>query len=228
MAGDWLKIEKDTPEKPEILIIAVKLGISWGETFYLCFKLWRWADSHCTDGTVDVDFDVIDAVVGFSGFSQALLDVGWLLPRSGSVQLPNFARHMGQAAKSRLLAAERKREQRKCHKSVPEKAGQICDNVPNPLLFSLSNTPDVSLEVDHTKIHRSIRPTVVEVSAYCVERANSVDPQAFFDFYESKGWKVGNQTMKDWQAAVRTWERRPQHTPSISAGRPKREIPQLL
>ena len=51
-------------------------------------------------------------------------------------------------------------------------------------------------------------PTVEEIGAYCSERDNKVNPQAFFDFYESKGWVVGNQKMKDWKAAVRTWEQR--------------------
>lgn len=51
-------------------------------------------------------------------------------------------------------------------------------------------------------------PTVDDVRLYCQERGNQVDPQRFVDFYASKGWKVGNQTMKDWQACVRTWEKR--------------------
>lgn len=51
-------------------------------------------------------------------------------------------------------------------------------------------------------------PTVEMVKAYCKERGNRVDPQRFVDFYASKGWKVGNQPMKDWKAAVRTWEQR--------------------
>ena len=51
-------------------------------------------------------------------------------------------------------------------------------------------------------------PTAEEVEAYCKERGNSVDPQRFVDFYASKGWRVGNQTMRDWRAAVRTWEQR--------------------
>ena len=51
-------------------------------------------------------------------------------------------------------------------------------------------------------------PTVEDVSAYCRERGNRVNAQAFVDFYASKGWKVGGQPMKDWQAAVRTWEQR--------------------
>ena len=55
---------------------------------------------------------------------------------------------------------------------------------------------------------RAHRPTVEEVAAYCRERGNSVDAERFVDFYASKGWKVGNQPMKDWKACVRTWERR--------------------
>ena len=51
-------------------------------------------------------------------------------------------------------------------------------------------------------------PTLDEVTDYCRERQNGVDPQRFVDFYASKGWKVGNQPMKDWRAAVRTWERK--------------------
>lgn len=53
-----------------------------------------------------------------------------------------------------------------------------------------------------------VKPTLEEIRAYCQERNNGVDPERFFDFYESKGWKVGNQGMKDWKAAVRTWEQR--------------------
>lgn len=50
-------------------------------------------------------------------------------------------------------------------------------------------------------------PTVEEVSAYCKERGNGVDPQRFVDYYTSNGWKVGKNTMRDWRAAVRTWEK---------------------
>lgn len=50
------------------------------------------------------------------------------------------------------------------------------------------------------------KPTLEEVSAYCKERKNNVNPQRFIDFYTSKGWKVGKEPMKDWKACVRTWE----------------------
>lgn len=54
---------------------------------------------------------------------------------------------------------------------------------------------------------RFIPPSVEEVAKYCAERKNGLDAQAFIDHYESNGWKVGRNSMKDWKAAVRTWER---------------------
>lgn len=53
----------------------------------------------------------------------------------------------------------------------------------------------------------NIPPALEDVRAYCEERGNMVDPETFMDFYESKGWYVGKNKMKDWKAAVRTWER---------------------
>ena len=50
-------------------------------------------------------------------------------------------------------------------------------------------------------------PTIDEVKAYCIERQNNVDAERFIDYYTANGWKVGKNTMKDWKAAVRTWER---------------------
>ena len=62
-------------------------------------------------------------------------------------------------------------------------------------------------------------PTVEEVKAYCRERENNVDAERFIDFYASKGWKIGKNAMKDWRAAVRTWER----SSSADCAQPKRQ-----
>ena len=58
------------------------------------------------------------------------------------------------------------------------------------------------------KTRRFTPPSLEEVKEYCQERQNSVNPQAFIDFYKSKGWKIGKETMQDWKAAIRTWESR--------------------
>ena len=54
---------------------------------------------------------------------------------------------------------------------------------------------------------RFIPPTLEEIRAYCEERRNLVDVERFYDFYQSKGWMVGKNKMKDWKASIRTWER---------------------
>ena len=59
-----------------------------------------------------------------------------------------------------------------------------------------------------TRTKRFVPPTVDEVRDYCLERGNGIDPQRFIDHYTSNGWMVGKNKMKDWKAAVRTWEQR--------------------
>ena len=66
-------------------------------------------------------------------------------------------------------------------------------------------------EKKDTKVSKEKRftpPSVEAVAEYCQKRGNNVDPQRFVDFYQAKGWMVGNNRMTDWQAAVRTWEQR--------------------
>lgn len=57
------------------------------------------------------------------------------------------------------------------------------------------------------KIKAFQKPTLEAVAAYCKERGNSVDPQQWIDHYTANGWKVGKNPMRDWKAAVRTWEK---------------------
>ena len=57
------------------------------------------------------------------------------------------------------------------------------------------------------KVKRFVKPTVVDIAEYCIERNNSVDAEKFHDYYSSNGWKVGKNPMKDWKASVRTWEK---------------------
>lgn len=57
------------------------------------------------------------------------------------------------------------------------------------------------------KTKKFIPPQLEEVRKYCSDRNSAVDPSSFIDFYQSKGWMVGKNKMKDWKAAIRTWER---------------------
>ena len=59
------------------------------------------------------------------------------------------------------------------------------------------------------------KPTIDEIQDYCIERNNNVNAEQFYDYYESNGWKVGKNSMKDWKAAVRTWERSEYRKPTV-------------
>ena len=75
-------------------------------------------------------------------------------------------------------------------------------------------TDNININITNTNLTDSNRkarfkkPSVIDIIDYCKERNNNIDAEAFIDFYESKDWKIGKNKMKDWKAAVRTWERR--------------------
>ncbi len=113
MAGDWIKVEKATPQKPEVMAIADELGIHVDHAFGLCFRFWSWCDDQMTDGHARRVTNVtLDAVFGHAGFATALVNVGWLRVREGSLEVPNFDRHLSESAKNRALSGSRKRKQR--------------------------------------------------------------------------------------------------------------------
>ena len=56
--------------------------------------------------------------------------------------------------------------------------------------------------------HSFSPPSVDDVREYCKEKGYNVDPERFVDYYISNGWKVGRNPMKDWKAAVRSWNRK--------------------
>jgi hypothetical protein len=66
--------------------------------------------------------------------------------------------------------------------------------------------------VDKPRDTKFIQPDIEEVKTYCKERSNNVDADKWFNFYQSKGWLIGKNKMKDWKAAVRTWEKKPEGT----------------
>lgn len=68
---------------------------------------------------------------------------------------------------------------------------------------------------------RFVKPTLAEVQAYCRERNNNVDPESFIAYYESNGWKVGKNPMKNWKSAIVTWERNGFSNSKTSNSRPQ-------
>ena len=72
---------------------------------------------------------------------------------------------------------------------------------------------NVNENVNGNKIKRFTPPTLEEVKAYCLESGYRIDAERFIDYYESNGWMVGRNKMKDWKAAVRNWSKREDEKP---------------
>lgn len=94
------------------------------------------------------------------------------------------------------------------HHSIP------CDTVQNHAVpHGTEEEPEPEVIISPLKPPRGKRerftpPSMDEVAAFCLERKNGIDPEEFVSFYASKGWKVGTSPMKDWRAAVVTWEKK--------------------
>ncbi len=68
-----------------------------------------------------------------------------------------------------------------------------------------NNKNDKNIYIGQNK--KFIKPTIQEIETYCLERKNSIDAEAFMDYYTATEWHIGKNPMRDWKAAVRTWER---------------------
>lgn len=111
----------------------------------------------------------------------------------------------------------------------PYEGEEVVENIPDSNVTLTCNSNVTSCNADVTqdetphkrgrkKIMHFVKPTEEEVWAYCNERRNGINAAEFVAFYESKGWRVGNQPMKDWKAAVRTWEiRKREKNPQMSS-----------
>jgi predicted phage replisome organizer len=148
-----------------------------------------------------------------------------------TITIPNWEKHQSVDRMMEIKEYNRikQRESRARKKALLQSGDSGDENVNDMSLTCQSSSISVSLSKENNltanndgdwnnlfdkekkkkrKSKAFIKPTVEEIAAYCQERNNGIDPEAFFDKYESNGWvdKNGNP-MKDWKATVRTWER---------------------
>jgi hypothetical protein len=113
MAGDWIKVQKDTPDKPEVLAVAARLGIDPDAVTGKLIRIWSWFDTHTTDGNaLSVTFSFIDRMTGVTGFAEQVAMVGWLEQNGAMLTLPNFQNHNGETAKKRAQGKNRTEKHR--------------------------------------------------------------------------------------------------------------------
>lgn len=123
---------------------------------------------------------------------QACFEGGLLVLKDGFFGSPSLDRRMADSDAKREILREAGRR------------GGIKSRQAQATLKPALSHPQA---VKERKGKESTTPSLGEVQAYCKERANRVDPEKWLAYYQSNGWRVGKNPMKDWRAAVRTWEK---------------------
>ena len=127
MAIDWIKMRVDLQSHPKVVRILSAMRPQDVQTKTDKFRVigglhavWAVFDAHCEDGVLNgYTPDALDHIIGWDGFSSALISVGWLVENDGSsLEMPEFLEHNGQSAKRRAEDQKRKRDTRTCPQSV--------------------------------------------------------------------------------------------------------------
>ena len=130
------------------------------------------------------------------------------------LDIQNFIGKGSTEADRQRLYDRRISEERKQNKLTQSRnLEEICKKSTPEIEIELEKDIEIEKEIHSsaksttTKRKRFEKPTLSQITQYCLERNNSVNAEQFYDYYESNGWKVGKNSMKDWKACVRTWER---------------------
>ena len=222
MAGDWIKVEHTTPDKPEVVKLAGILGIDQDAVVGKLLRLWIWADQQSVSGNaITVTNSFLDRLVFCPGFAAGLVKVGWLNGREGLLSIPNFDRHNGQSAKNRANTNRRVANSRKAHhervaktcnanvtleplqKPLPEKRREENKTTTTTPGREVCQFPKDVTEVDRFMAAQALHPLGDELTR-CAER--------FFNEQSAVGWRNRHGVpLADWRPMARqyaaTWAR---------------------
>jgi hypothetical protein len=113
MAGDWIKLESTTPDKPEVDVIARHLAVAREHVVGCLARLWIWADQQSLNGhALSVTETTLDDIARLPRLAEAMRKCGWLTGGNGALTFPHFDYHNGKSAKTRALAQRRKQSER--------------------------------------------------------------------------------------------------------------------
>ena len=214
----WLKLHKDFFQRKEIKRLR---KIAGGDTYTIIY-LKMLLRSIMSDGKLYFDgleddfaselaLDLDEKEENVQITVQYLLKSGLLeMCSDEEYYLPDTKDSTGceTAAASRMRKCRAKKEQLECNNVTP-----MLQNGYGEKELEIEKEKELEIEIDSsaksttTKRKRFEKPTISDIEQYCIERNNNVNAEQFFDYYESNGWRVGKNSMKDWKAAVRTWER---------------------
>lgn len=182
MAGDWIKVEHATLDKPEVYQIAAILKTDPDAVLGKLLRFWCWADTQSRDGhALSVTLVTVDTVSRCPGLGEAMQKVGWIKGEDWNLSVPNFDRHNGKSAKSRGLAYNRKQRERRAKTSRSKRDG----NAPETETENYPPTPQQ--RDDRTALLREQNPS--KVSELC-RKLGLGDPPAGMGTNEAKQWAI--------------------------------------
>ena len=215
----WLKLHKDFFQRKEIKRLR---KIAGGDTYTIIY-LKMLLRSIMSDGKLYFDgleddfaselaLDLDEKEENVQITVQYLLKSGLLeMCSDEEYYLPDTKDSTGceTAVASRVRQYREKQKALQCNTDVT-KVKHLCNGekeIEKEIEIEKELELDSSAKSTTTKRKRFEKPSISDIKQYCMERNNNIDASQFFDYYESNGWKVGKNSMKDWKAAVRTWER---------------------
>ena len=216
----WLKLHKDFFQRKEIKRLR---KIAGGDTYTIIY-LKMLLRSIMSDGKLYFDgleddfaselaLDLDEKEENVQITIQYLLKSGLLeMCSDEEYYLPDTKDSTGceTAAASRMRRCRAKKEQLERNnvtRMLQSGYGEIEKELEKEKELDKEIEIDSSAKSTTTKRKRFEKPTLSQITQYCLERNNCVNAEQFYDYYESNGWKVGKNAMKDWKACVRTWER---------------------
>lgn len=198
-----IKIIQSMPEGDSLLIVWIKLITLAGKTNdggYIYINENMAYTDEMLSVIMNKPLNIIQLALGtFTRLGMIELD-------DKGIYLINFEKYQSldklqEIREYNRLAQQKHREKIKCQKL--SMTSQDCQDI------DIDKDKDIDKEyIKESKKKSFKKPTIEEIQDYCKERNNSINADAFYDFYESKNWYVGKNKMQNWKAAIRTWEQR--------------------
>ena len=198
MAGDWIKLQKDTPDKPEVLAIASRMNLDPDAVVGKLVRIWSWFDTHTVDGNaLSVTYALLDRLAGITGFAEQMSFVGWLNQEGHVLSLPNFEYHNGETAKKRALGKNRQDKHRSNDESnansnassvtnaLPEKRREEKSiDIKKERATSVACPPDVDQQIwdDWKQLRKAKKAPVTETVVSSARQEASKANMSFSDF----------------------------------------------
>ncbi len=221
----WIKSYQELERHPKIASLMLEMGWDLDTTIGKLHRFWWWCLDYAADGNLSrfnpqqvgrsCDADGVKLM-------ESMIKAGFI-DKEPYIRLHDWWEYAGEFLRGRYASKP------EVWKAIKDSYSRV---TPELLQSNYGKTsPQKRVEesrVEESRVERVEKksgavarfspPTIEEVSAYCQERGGLVDAQRWFAYYQSNGWRVGRNPMKDWKAAVRTWERNGYSAPGREQG----------